>query len=52
MKIFLMADHTKYGKIALIKVVNIEKFNAIITDSLPPEDVLESLKEKRIEIIS
>lgn len=51
MKIFLMADHTKYGKIALIKVVNIEKFNAIITDRLPPEDVLESLKEKRIKII-
>jgi len=51
MKIFLIADHTKYGKIALIKVANIEKFNAIITDSSPPEDVLESLKEKRIEII-
>lgn len=51
MKNFLMADHDKYGKIALIKVVNIEKFDAIITDSSPPEDVLESLKEKRIKII-
>jgi len=51
MKNFLMADYTKYGKIALIKVVNIEKFNTIVTDSSPPEDVLESLKEKRIEII-
>lgn len=51
MNIFLIADHTKYGKIALIKVANVEKFNAIITDSPPPEDVLESLKEKRIEII-
>lgn len=51
MKNFLMADYTKYGKIALIKVVNIEKFNAIVTDSLPPEDILESLKEKGIKTI-
>lgn len=51
MKNFLMADHSKYKKNALIKVVNIEKFGAIITDSSPPEDVLESLKEKGIKTI-
>ena len=50
-KNFLMADHSKYQKNALINIVNIEKFDAIITDSSPPEDVLESLKEKGIKII-
>ena len=50
-KNFLMADHSKYKKNALIRVANIEKFDAIITDSSPPEDVLESLKEKKIKII-
>ena len=51
MNTFLIADHAKYGKIALIKVANIEKFNAIITDSSPTEDVLQNLKEKGIKII-
>ena len=49
---FLIADHTKYGKIALIRVADdIEKFEAIIMDESLPEDVLKSLEEKKIKII-
>ena len=48
---FLIADHTKYEKIALIRVDDIEKFEAIIIDESLPEDVLKSLEEKKIKMI-
>ena len=50
-KTYLIADYTKYGKIALIKVADIEKFGAIIVDVPLPEDILKSLEEKKIKII-
>jgi len=51
MRTYLIADHTKYGKVALIKVADIEKFEAIIMDESLPEDVLKNLEEKKIKII-
>ncbi|MBA7604985.1 Glycerol-3-phosphate regulon repressor [subsurface metagenome] len=51
MRTYLIADHTKYGKVALIKVADIEKFEAIIIDESLPEDVLKNLEEKKIKII-
>ncbi|MBA7493871.1 Glycerol-3-phosphate regulon repressor [subsurface metagenome] len=50
-KIYLIADYTKYGKVALIKVADIEKFETIIVDEPLPEDILKSLEEKKIKII-
>jgi DeoR family fructose operon transcriptional repressor len=50
-KTFLIADSSKYGKIALIKVADIEEFEAIIVDKPLPKDILESLEEKKIKII-
>ena len=50
-KTYLIADYTTYGKIALIKVADIEKFGAIIVDVPLPEDILKSLEEKKIKII-
>ena len=50
-KTYLIADYTKYGKVALIKVADIEKFETIIVDEPLPEDILKSLEEKKIKII-
>ena len=50
-KTFLVADSSKYGKIALIKVADIEEFKAIIVDKPLPKDVLKSLEEKKIKIV-
>lgn len=50
-KTFLIADHTKYGKIVLVKVADIEEFEAIIVDKPLPEDVSKSLEEKKIKMI-
>ena len=50
-KTFMIGDSSKYGKIALIKVADIEEFEAIIVDKPLPKDILESLEEKTIKII-
>jgi len=51
MRTYLIADHTKYGKVALIKVADIEEFEAIVLDESLPEDVLKNLEEGKIKII-
>lgn len=50
-KTYLIADYDKFGKVALIKVADIEEFETIIVDKPPPENILKSLEEKKIKII-
>jgi len=50
-KTYLIADYDKHGKVALIKVADIEEFETIIVDKPPPENILKSLEEKKIKII-
>ncbi|PMQ01141.1 MAG: DeoR family transcriptional regulator [Dictyoglomus sp. NZ13-RE01] len=50
-KTYLIADHTKYGKIAFIKIADLSSFEGIIVDRELPEDVMKILKEKNIKII-
>lgn len=51
MKTFLVADSSKYGKIVLIKVADIEEFEAIIVNKPLSKDILKSLEEKKIKIV-
>ena len=50
-KTYLIANYDKFGKVALIKVADIEEFETIIVDKPPPENILKSLEEKKIKII-
>lgn len=50
-KKYLLADHTKFGKKAFIKVSDINVFDAIITDQNPPPDVLEELKSMGVNVV-
>lgn len=47
---YLLADHTKFGKTAFIKVANIDVFNAIITSKPLPKDAIQKLKEIGISV--
>jgi len=51
LKTYLIADHTKFGKIGFIKVSDLEEFEGIITDKPLPEDVTKNLEERGIKII-
>lgn len=49
--LYLVSDSSKYGKIASFHALNLEKIDAVITDSALPESAKLELKEKGIEII-
>ncbi len=48
---YLIADHTKFGKEAFMKVVDMRSFTAVITDSPPPVSVMKKLKKMGINVI-
>ncbi len=50
-KKYLLADHSKYGKNAFIKVSDLNVFDALITDRNLPENVVEYLNKNGIKIL-
>ena len=44
-QVILATDHTKFGKVALEKVVDIESIDIIVTDSLIDDNNYNELKE-------
>lgn len=50
-KVILLADHTKFDKVAFVKIMNFDQINCIITDQKPSKEWLEFLNSKSIELI-
>jgi DeoR/GlpR family transcriptional regulator of sugar metabolism len=48
--VYVMADHTKIGKRSSFTSCAIEKVNYLITDEKAPEDILEELRSKGVQI--
>lgn len=49
-EITVMADHTKFGKIAMMRVAPIERVRRIITDSGVSEATVAALREQGVEV--
>lgn len=49
-KRYLLADRTKYGKVGLVKVCNLDVFEKIITDSPLDPEITKTLSEKMIDL--
>ncbi len=47
----VLADHTKFGRVAPALVVPLEKIQVIVTDRDLPADVLQGLRSKAIQVI-
>lgn len=43
-QIFLVTDHTKFGRNAMVRLGNIEEIDALFTDKMPPSSVIEQMK--------
>ncbi|ASA22155.1 DeoR/GlpR family DNA-binding transcription regulator [Paenibacillus donghaensis] len=50
-KVVLLADHTKFGKIAFTKLVELARVDCLITDRKPSDAWLKALKEQHIEVL-
>ncbi len=49
-KVFLVADHTKFGRKAMVRLGNIEEIDALFTDRTPPAPVVRMVREAGAEI--
>jgi DeoR/GlpR family transcriptional regulator of sugar metabolism len=50
-QVIILADHTKFGKVAPALVLPFEKVHVIVTDKDLPIDTLEGLRAKNIRVI-
>ncbi len=50
-KIFVLADHTKFARSALVHICPMEQVTGIITDSSLPAGLVKSLQQARIPIL-
>jgi DeoR family glycerol-3-phosphate regulon repressor len=49
-RVFLLADHSKFGRAAMVKVGNIRDVFAFYTDAPPPEGISAILREAGVEL--
>ena len=47
---FLAADHSKFGRNALVRMGHISEFNAIFTDAMPPESLKKLLDDHNVRM--
>ncbi len=47
-KVFLVTDHTKFGRNAMVRLGSFAEIDALFTDRLPPEEVLENLRRNEV----
>ncbi|BDQ34753.1 DeoR family transcriptional regulator [Pseudodesulfovibrio portus] len=49
-KIFLVTDHTKFGRNAMVRLGNIQEVDAMFTDKMPPAELVEVMKQNEVEL--
>jgi DeoR family glycerol-3-phosphate regulon repressor len=49
-KVFLVADHTKFGREAMVRLCNIREMDALFTDRMPPPHVCELLAAADVKL--
>jgi len=51
-KVFLVADHSKFGRNAMVKLGNISEIDTLITDKKPPKQLMEVILENNINLMT
>ncbi len=49
-KVFLVTDHTKFGRNAMVRLGNLADIDALFTDREPPEELVEVLKQAGVDL--
>lgn len=50
-KIYLLADHTKFGCVGFSKLADIREIDTVITDQKPSQEWLELLADSHVEVV-
>lgn len=49
-KVFLVTDHTKFGRNAMVRLGSIEEVDAVFTDRRPPEELVEIMRRSGVAL--
>ncbi|WBF69288.1 DeoR family transcriptional regulator [Desulfovibrio subterraneus] len=49
-KVFLVTDHTKFGRNAMVRLGSIEEIDALFTDKRPPEELVEIMRRAGVAL--
>lgn len=49
-RVFLAADHSKFGRSAMVRLGNISQVSALFTDRAPPAPITQLLRESEVEL--
>lgn len=50
-KVFLVTDHTKFGRNAMVRLGGIEEVDAMFTNQMPPPELVEIMKKADVELV-
>jgi len=50
-QVVLLADASKFGKRLFYKVAGLEAVDVLVTDKMPPEDIMEQLELNQVEVM-
>ncbi|RLB93066.1 MAG: DeoR/GlpR family transcriptional regulator [Deltaproteobacteria bacterium] len=51
-KVFLVADHSKFGRNAMVKLGSIQEIDTLITDKKPPKQLMDIILEHGINLMA
>lgn len=49
-KVFLVTDHTKFGRNAMVRLGNVEELDAVFTDKHPPQLLAETIAKAEVKL--
>jgi DeoR family glycerol-3-phosphate regulon repressor len=49
-KVFLVTDHSKFGRNAMVRLGNIQEIDAMFTDKMPSPELVEVMKHNEVEL--
>ncbi len=49
-KVFLVADHSKFGRNAMVKLGHVKEIDTLITDKEPPQQLIEIIKNNNVNL--
>ena len=50
-KIILLADHSKFDKVAFVKLLDFERLDVLVTDREPSQEWKDTLKDKKVSLV-
>ena len=50
-KVYLVADHSKFGRNAMVKLGSITEIHSLVTDSPPPKQLMEIMVQHNINLV-